>query len=117
MICRYCNEYNDSKKAIIYCTSCGKEIGTLDAKPNFSMKPTKKYVGPKKLVRSRQNRVFAGVCGGISEYYDIDVTLLRIIFTFFTLLGFSGALAYLILIIIIPEDPIDAFADPDSTYY
>ncbi len=58
----------------------------------------------KKLYRSTENRVIAGVCGGIAEYFDIDPTLVRLAWVLFCVLGSSGLLAYIIAAII-PEDP------------
>ncbi len=59
----------------------------------------------KKLYRSTENRVIAGVCGGIAEYFDIDPTLVRLAWVLFCVLGGSGLLAYIIAAIIIPEGP------------
>jgi phage shock protein PspC (stress-responsive transcriptional regulator) len=57
---------------------------------------------PKRLYRSRSSRWIAGVCGGIAEYLNIDPIIVRIIAIF--LPGF-GWLAYLILALIIPNEP------------
>ena len=57
----------------------------------------------KKLYRSESNRMIAGVCGGIAEYFDIDPTLVRLGFVLFCLAGGSGVLAYLIAAIVIPK--------------
>ncbi len=57
----------------------------------------------KKLYRSSNQRIIAGVCGGIAEYFNIDPTLVRLIFVIVSLLGGSGILAYLIAALIIPE--------------
>jgi len=58
----------------------------------------------KKLLRSKKNRVIAGVCGGIGEYLGIDPTLIRLVWILFTLLSAgAGILAYIISWIIIPE--------------
>ena len=45
-----------------------------------------------------------GVCGGIGEYFDVDPTLVRLVWLLFTFWG-AGILAYLIAWIIIPEEP------------
>ena len=58
----------------------------------------------KKLYRSPENKVIAGVCGGIAEYFDIDPTLVRLAWVLFCVLGGSGLLAYIIAAII-PEGP------------
>ena len=57
----------------------------------------------KRLHRSNENKVVAGVCGGIAEYFDMDPTLIRLAWILFCALGGSGALAYIIAAIIIPE--------------
>jgi phage shock protein C len=61
---------------------------------------------PKKLYRSRKARMVAGVCGGLAEYFNIDPTLVRLLFVFATLAGGPGLLAYIILLIVVPETPI-----------
>jgi phage shock protein PspC (stress-responsive transcriptional regulator) len=61
----------------------------------------------KRLTRSN-DRMIAGVCGGIADYLDLDPTLIRaayILFSVFTL--FSGAIAYLILWIVMPSQKTD----------
>ncbi len=57
---------------------------------------------PKRLYKSRTNRVLCGVCGGIGEYLNIDPTIIRLLFV---LLGCTttGIIAYLVAAIIIPE--------------
>jgi phage shock protein C len=58
----------------------------------------------KKLYRS-PNRVLAGVCGGIAEYFDVDPTLIRVIYLVLSLFSaaFPGVLLYIILMIMIPN--------------
>jgi phage shock protein C len=58
----------------------------------------------KKLYRS-SNRVMAGVCGGIAEYFDIDPTLIRVAYVILSLFSaaFPGLLLYIILMILIPN--------------
>ena len=58
----------------------------------------------KKLTRSA-NKILAGVCGGIAEYFDIDPTLVRILYaalTFFSA-AFPGLILYIIMMLIMPE--------------
>ncbi len=60
----------------------------------------------KKLTRSGEDRMIAGVVGGLGEYFSIDPTLLRILYIILTLLtgvGF-GIILYVVLWIIMPED-------------
>ena len=58
----------------------------------------------KKLYRSDENKMLAGVCGGIAEYFGVDPTLIRLAWVVVSLLGGSGLLAYILAAIIIPRD-------------
>ena len=57
----------------------------------------------KQLMRSKKNKIIAGVCGGIGEYLNIDPTVVRIVWIIFSLMGGAGILAYIIAWIIMPE--------------
>ena len=58
-------------------------------------------MGPKQLVKSRNNRVICGVCGGIGEYLNVDPTIIRLLFV---LLGCTttGIIVYLVAAFIMP---------------
>ncbi len=58
---------------------------------------------PKKLYRSRDERMIWGVCGGIAEYFNIDVSLVRIGFVLFATSGGFGILLYIIMAIVMPS--------------
>ncbi|MBN2101053.1 PspC domain-containing protein [Candidatus Dojkabacteria bacterium] len=58
----------------------------------------------KRIYRSESNRMIAGVCGGIGEYFDVDPTIVRIIWVLVVLFGGSGILVYIILWIVIPTE-------------
>jgi phage shock protein C len=57
------------------------------------------------LRRSVANRWIAGVCGGIAEYFDLDPTLVRVVYVLLSIFSaaFPGTLVYIILWIVIPE--------------
>ncbi len=57
----------------------------------------------KQLFRSDRNRVIAGVCGGLGEYFGFDPILLRLLFVIFALFGGISFIPYLLAIIIIPR--------------
>ena len=61
----------------------------------------------KKLYKSNTNKMLEGVCGGISEYFGIDPTIVRLAWVVFCALGGSGILAYIIAAIIIPSAPLE----------
>lgn len=58
---------------------------------------------PRKLYRSCSDRSIAGICGGLAEYFDIDVTLLRVITLLAIFFGGLSIWVYIILWIVIPE--------------
>ncbi|MHB1415018.1 MAG: PspC domain-containing protein [Chloroflexota bacterium] len=63
----------------------------------------------KRLYRSRTNRVVAGVAGGMGEYFDVDPTLVRIIWLLLFLPGgLPGLIPYIICWILIPKEPVGA---------
>ena len=60
---------------------------------------------PKKMERPRIGRKLAGVCAAIANYANIDVTVVRVVYTLCTIFTvFSGAIVYFILMLIIPEE-------------
>jgi phage shock protein PspC (stress-responsive transcriptional regulator) len=61
----------------------------------------------KKLYRARDNRVIGGVCGGLGEYLGIDPTIVRIIYILVALWFGSGIIAYIIFLILVPEEPTE----------
>jgi phage shock protein C len=77
-----------------YCSHCGNVVGIPPA--------------PKKLMRSRSDRKIAGVCSGLAEYLDLDISLVRILWFFIAFVSgiFPGFIAYVLAWIIIPEEPL-----------
>ena len=57
----------------------------------------------KRLYRSKKSRIIAGVCGGIGDYFDVDPTIVRLIWALSVFGMGTGVLAYLVALIIIPE--------------
>ena len=58
----------------------------------------------KPLTRSTSNRMIAGVCAGLGEYFNIDPTIVRLLFVLAFFTGFGGiAIVYLIMAIVVPE--------------
>ena len=66
---------------------------------NPSVQPTKR------LYRSRKDRMIAGVCGGLAQYFGIDPTWVRLIFILLLLAGGSALLVYVIMWLIVPMEP------------
>lgn len=59
------------------------------------------------LRRSRSNRMIAGVVGGLADYFGLDPSLLRVIYVLVSIfsVAFPGILVYIILWIVVPEEP------------
>ena len=71
----------------------------------------------KKLQRYDDEKMIAGVCAGLADYLDIDVTWIRIAFVVAVLAGFSGLLAYIILWIAVPPRPFNPDFNKFNTDY
>ncbi len=61
----------------------------------------------KKLYKSEKNKVLSGVLGGVGEYYDIDPTVVRLIFIVIAIVShiFPALLAYVIAVLVVPKAP------------
>ena len=91
MFCPQCGkEYSQPSK---FCRDCG---GGLSA-------PETPHAA--KLMRSRTDEKIAGVCGGFASYFNLDVTLIRIVWLMMLIFAGCGGLAYLIAWIVMPEEP------------
>ena len=60
-----------------------------------------------KLYRSRRVRVFGGIAGGLAQYFNLDPILVRVLFVVVTILHGFGILLYIILWIVVPEEPFE----------
>ena len=60
----------------------------------------------KTLYRSRSNRMVAGVCAGLGDFFGIDPTVVRLVFVLGVIFGFGSlAFVYLAMMFIVPEEP------------
>ena len=67
----------------------------------------------KKLYRSRTERMIAGVCGGLANYFSIDPTIVRLIFVLLLITGSAGFWIYIVLMLVVPEEPTITNPNPD----
>ncbi len=95
MYCNYCGKVIQDEANI--CAFCGTRVGSVLAR--------------KRLVRPRTGRKIAGVCAGFAEYFDLDVTLVRVLWLVAifipTVIGLFG---YVIAWIVMPEEPLALLA-------
>ena len=66
----------------------------------------------KKLYRSKSDRVIAGVCGGVAEYLNVDVTVVRVLWALASICT-AGLIAYIICAFLIPEKPDSEIVDAE----
>lgn len=59
----------------------------------------------RRLYRSKSDHMIGGVCGGLGEYLSMDPTVVRILFILLALTPFNGLIAYLLMLIIVPQEP------------
>ena len=92
-----------------------KQLGDAEtfgeaSRPMDSERKTSNPFGePRRLWRLRQPRSVAGVCSGLAAHFNIDVTLVRILFIIGLFMGFSTLLLYIILWIAVPQEPSKGF--------
>jgi phage shock protein C len=97
----------------MYCCNCGKE---MEDEANFcsvcgtarpQARPTGDSREPTPLCRIRAGKKIAGVCGGVARYFDIDVTLVRVLWIVLTIFPplLPGVVAYIVCWVAMPQDP------------
>src|SRR5438105_8690985 len=96
MICANCQkQIADGSN---FCYSCGaKQPTTSSASGDPGVR--------KRLVRSSTDKKIAGVCAGLADYFDLDVTIIRILWFLAVFFAGTGVLAYIILWIVLPVAP------------
>ena len=90
----------------MYCNSCGKVIQDDAAVCAYCGVRVGASLARNRLIRPRLGRKIAGVCLGFSEYFDIDVTLVRVVWLVTALMTVCGFIPYLVAWIVIPEEPL-----------
>ena len=62
----------------------------------------------KRLYRSRKDQMLGGVCAGLGDFVSLDPTIVRLIFVVLFLSGSLGFWIYLVMLIVIPLEPVDS---------
>lgn len=89
MYCNYCGKSIQDDANV--CAYCGTRVGGVIAR--------------KRLVRPREGRKIAGVCMGVAEYFDLDVSVVRLVWLIASLVTVVGCISYPIAWIVMPEEP------------
>lgn len=90
MYCNYCGKVIQDDANV--CAYCGTRVGSVLAR--------------KRLIRPRAGRKIAGVCAGVAEYFDLDVTLVRVLWLVVSFTTVIGLISYPIAWIVMPEEPL-----------
>jgi phage shock protein C len=100
MFCPNCQkEVADGSK---FCYSCGHQLATDAAR--VSSAPVGAQPG-KRLMRSSQDKKIGGVCAGLADYFDLDPTIVRVVWLLAIFCAGTGFLAYIVLWIVLPLAP------------
>ena len=99
MFCPNCQkEIADGSK---FCYNCGAaQVGASGAAPASAAN-----VAPKRLMRSSTDKKIGGVCAGLADYFDLDPTIVRVVWLLAIFFGGTGLLIYFILWIALPLAP------------
>jgi phage shock protein C len=98
MICPNCQkEVVDNSK---FCYNCGAQLSSSAPPP-----PPAAPLPPKRLMRSSRDKKLGGVCAGVADYFDMDPTIVRIVWLLTFLIGGAGFFLYLVLWIVLPLAP------------
>jgi phage shock protein C len=93
MYCNQCGKQIQDDAAL--CAYCGRRVGYEAAQPQRLIRPA----------RNSPERKIAGVCAGFAQYFDLDVTVVRVVWLIVACFGGGGVLAYIIAWIVMPEAP------------
>ena len=97
MQCPNCHkEIADGSK---FCYSCGMQQAGVAGTPGMA-------AAPKRLMRSSRDKKIGGVCAGLADYFDLDATIVRVVWLLAIFLAGTGCLVYLILWIVLPLAPM-----------
>ena len=98
MQCQNCHK--ELAEGTKFCSTCGAQQAGVAGTPGTAVPPAKR------LMRSSRDKKIGGVCAGLAEYFDLDPTIVRVVWLLAVLFGGTGLLVYLILWIVLPQAPL-----------
>jgi len=104
MVCVACRR--DIPESASYCASCGAYQGAMPGTPG----------GTRRLTRSWTNAKIGGVCGGLAEYFNVDATLVRVLWVVLSVVPgviVGGLLAYVLAWLVMPAGAATSAAGPE----
>jgi phage shock protein C len=108
MVCPNCQkEIVDGSK---FCYNCGSKLAS-DAPPGTAYAPPP----ARRLMRSSRDKKLGGVCAGLADYFDLDPTIVRVVWLLSVLFAGTGLLVYIILWIVLPVAPYGVPTSVPST--
>ena len=95
-----------------FCYNCGAKLA---ADPAAAAPPPAAAPPVKRLMRSSRDKKIGGVCAGLADYFDLDPTIVRVVWLLAIFLGGTGFLLYLVLWIVLPLAPASVYVGVPTT--
>jgi len=105
MLCPNCQK--DVVDGSKFCYNCGAKLAA-DTAPAAA-------APVKRLMRSSRDKKIGGVCAGLADYFDLDPTIVRVVWLLAIFLGGTGFLLYLVLWIVLPLAPASVYVGVPTT--
>ena len=101
MFCTQCGQ--PMEDLANFCPNCGATVTSANPQAD---RPAAQPKAEKKLMRPREDKWIAGVCMAFARYFEIDITLVRLLWAITIIFAGTGVLAYIICWAIIPREPL-----------